>query len=302
LDSKVGPSTQEVAVAQGLVLEERRGRHLSLQYSSDAELGTIVAEFVRDGLRAAERVAYATDSDLATVTGRLAADQVGWEPALRSGALELITLADVEPGADGSRVTGVVARVQAFVETGLRDGFGALRIVSEAHAAAPAAETVEQMRTREALFDTLTATQPLTWLCLYDRRQFRPDVLTAAARAHDHSVADDLVYLDQMVTITRSSGRPGLRIVGEIDNLNAAALRQVLANMADESADGLTLEMSELRFIDVAGLRAIVDTATARPDITLRVQHANSVVTRQLSLCGWDRLPNLAVHPTRDDR
>jgi anti-anti-sigma factor len=287
-------------VAQGLTLEKRQGRHLYLQYSSDAELATIVAEFIRDGLRAGEKVGYVTGSDAATVAGRLAADQVACEPALRSGALALITLADGEPGADKSRVTGAAARVQAFVEAGMSEGYGALRIVSEAHVLAAAGETVEQMRTREALSDTLTATQPLTWLCLYDRRRFRPDFLTAAARAHDHSVADDLLYSDEIVAIKRYSGESGLRIVGEIDSSNAAVLQDLLGSVADESAEGLTLIMSELRFIDVAGLRAIVDTATARPDITLLVQDACSVFARVLRLCGWDALPNLALRTSGD--
>lgn len=286
-------------MAQGL-LEERQGRHRYLQYSTDAELGTIVAEFVRDGLRAGAKVAYVTGSDTATVSRRLATDQVAWEPALRTGALVIITLGDVERGGDQTPVTGVPARVQALVEAGLRDGYGALRIVSEAHVLAPGEETVEQMHTREALTDTLTATQPVTWLCLYDRRRFGPEFLAAAARVHGHGAADDLMFLDEMVAIARHSGGQGLRIVGEIDSFNAAAVRQVLESMADECTEALTLITSELRFIDVAGLRAIIETAIARPDITLLVQDANPVLTRLLSLCGWDRLPNLAVHPTGD--
>jgi anti-anti-sigma factor len=197
-------------------------------------------------------------------------------------------------------VAGVAARVQALVEAGRSDGDGALWLLTEAHVLAPAGESVEQMRIREARTDTLTARQPVTWLCLYDRRRFGPDFLTAAARAHDHSLASDLLYLDQIVTITRYPGGPAVSIVGEIDSSNAAALRHVLESMADEATADLRLIMSELRFIDVAGLRAIVETATARPDIMLLVQDVNSTFPRLLSLCGWDRLPNLAVHPAGD--
>jgi anti-anti-sigma factor len=282
------------------LLEERQGRHRFLEYFSDAELETIVAEFVRDGLRVGEKVAYVTGSDAATVARRLAAGQVAWQPALRSGALVVISIAEVESDAPESQVLGVAARVQTFLQAGLRDGYGALRIVSEAHVLAPAGETVEQMHTREALTDALTATQPVTWLCLYDRRRFPLNFLAAAARAHGHGAADNLLYLDESVAITRSSGGPGLRIVGEIDSFNAAAVRQVLESVADESTETLTLIMSQLRFIDVAGLRAIVETATARPATTFRVQDANPALTRLLSLCGWDRLPNLAIKSTAD--
>jgi anti-anti-sigma factor len=284
-------------VVQEQVLERRQGGHMCLEYASNQELGAIVGDFVGDGLRAGEKVGYVTGSDVATVTRWLDAEGVAWEPALGSAALVLIAQADLKADGDGSRVTALAARVRAFVEDGLSEGYRALRMASEVRALAPAGESVEQMRAREALADELTAAHPVTGLCLYDQRRFDREFLAAAARAHGGRATADVLCADDIVTITRQPGRPGLCIAGEIDGTNAAALRQTLAGMAGDCPDGVTLDLDELRFIDVAGLRAIVETATAWPQTPWLMVHASPVLARLFGVCGWDRLPNLPISP-----
>lgn len=262
-------------MAQDLVMEERQGRHLCLQYSSDAELHAIAGTFVREGLAAGDRVGYVSEADAATVAGRLRIQGVACEPALRSGQLVIIALADIDPDADESRVAGLAARVQAFIEEGMAEGYVALRLASEVHALAPRNETLSQMRSREALASELSAALPVTGLCLYDRRRFAEDYLVAASHEHDAGFDPEPLYADELVSIARHPDRPGLRIAGEIDLSNIAGLEQALTSVAEESADGLTLDVSALRFICVAGLRAIVRAAADRPDSSVTLADAD---------------------------
>lgn len=284
------------------MLNQHTGRHLCLQYSSEKELGAIVGEFVRGGLVAGEQIGYITGSDARTVISRLASEGVAWEPALRTSALVMICLSDLETGPDGSRTTATVARVQELVKAALSRGYPAVRVASEVHALAPEAETIEQMHAREALADGLTASFPLTRLCLYDRRHFADAYLTAAARAHDNCMTDDLIYFDDIATITRSPRDRELRIAGEIDAFNAVALRRAVADLAHGGAARVTLDVSALRFVDVAGLRAIVEVATARPHTMLTLAGATAKVVRMLEMCGWAPTPNLLVSPRERPR
>src|SRR6478672_12476923 len=109
------------------MLIQHTGRHLCLQYSSEKELGAIVGEFVRGGLVAGEQIGYITGSDARTVISRLASEGVAWEPALRTSALVMICLSDLETGPDGSRTTATVARVQELVKAALSRGYPAVR-------------------------------------------------------------------------------------------------------------------------------------------------------------------------------
>jgi anti-anti-sigma factor len=285
----------EEAVVREQMLNQHTGRHLCLQYSSEKELGAILGEFVRGGLVAGEQIGYITGSDAATVLRRLASEGVAWEAALRSSTLVLICLSDLETGPDGSRTTATVARVKELVKGALSRGYPAVRVASEVHALAPEAETIEQMRAREALADGLTASFPLTRLCLYDRRHFGDAFLTAAARVHDNCMTDDLIYFDDIATITRSPRGGELRIAGEIDAFNAVALRRAVADMAHGPAARVTLDVSALRFVDVAGLRGIVEVARARPHTMLTLTGATAKVVRMLEMCGWAQMPNLVV-------
>ena len=285
-------------MTQSLDLDKPQGKHLCAQYSSETELAALMAAFVREGLEAGEKVGWVTGADLATVTERLVAVGVAREAAVREGALVIISLTDGESDNNGSHVPRVGSLVQAFVEEGLCDGYPALRIASEVHALAPEQETVGQMAAREALADQLTASLPITGLCLYDRRRFSDQFLAEAVRAHSDEPAEDLLYMDDILILTRYLGRPGLCVKGAVDSFNAEFLRELLESVADLPSNQLTLSLTELRFIDVAGLRAIVETATSRPGTCLFLQDVSPLVVRMLSLCGWADLPNLAVCPT----
>jgi anti-anti-sigma factor len=115
-------------------------------------------------------------------------------------------------------------------------------------------------------------------------------------------MTDDVVYFDDIATITRSPQDWELRIAGEIDAFNAVALRRAVADMAHGPAAPVTLDVSALRFVDVAGLRAIVEVATARPHTMLTLAGAAAKVVRMLELCGWAPTPNLLVSPRERPR
>ena len=112
----------------------------------------------------------------------------------------------------------------------------------------------------------------------------------------DVRVFDVVLFADDQAVVTGAAGRAELRIVGEVDVSNAAALRSVLMVQPADSTDGLQVDASGLRFIDACGLRAVVEVAGARPH-AVRFVNATPAVLRLVAVCGWDQLPELAFVP-----
>jgi anti-anti-sigma factor len=105
-----------------------------------------------------------------------------------------------------------------------------------------------------------------------------------------HPVAP--VYADDSLEITPLGEPSGLRLVGSIDASNAGAVHAALADLPANS--DLVIDLTDILFCDVAGLRAIVETAqrrTAGHQLILRgiPEH----VRRTMIAAGWTTVPNL---------
>ena len=104
---------------------------------------------------------------------------------------------------------------------------------------------------------------------------------------------------DRLLHITPLADRAGLWVKGELDRSTLPALRQALDSMA---SGGFCVDLSDLVFIDVGGLRALV--AAAAPHNggghVLTLRSAPPHVRRLLDLTGWHKTPGLHLQdPTR---
>lgn len=88
--------------------------------------------------------------------------------------------------------------------------------------------------------------------------------------------------------------RNGYRLAGEIDLSNAGKLRSLTKGDGD-----LYLDMSELEFMDSAGLRAVIELCQALPPGHEVVLVAPSEgVRRLIEVTGVERVPNLRIEAT----
>jgi anti-anti-sigma factor len=83
---------------------------------------------------------------------------------------------------------------------------------------------------------------------------------------------------------------PTLRLSGQLDAETAASVAAVI----DERYDGrISLDLSGLEFVDVAGLRALRGT-NARP---IAIVAPSDAVRRLVGMLGWDSDPDVLVPP-----
>jgi anti-sigma B factor antagonist len=99
-----------------------------------------------------------------------------------------------------------------------------------------------------------------------------------------------------MLRIETNASARTLRLIGELDMASAPQLNALLAHVADESSD-LTLDLSELTFMDSTGLHAVVDLARALDACaTLMLLSPSPTVARVLDIAGLvESIPNLRI-------
>jgi anti-anti-sigma regulatory factor len=104
---------------------------------------------------------------------------------------------------------------------------------------------------------------------------------------------------DDVLRITKSGYLPGLIVAGEIDESTYPCLVQNLAAVARHG--DVHIDLGEVEFCDLAGLRAIVTLACSPggdPARRVTLHAAPRRVRRILQILGWDVMPGVAF----DDR
>jgi anti-anti-sigma factor len=110
------------------------------------------------------------------------------------------------------------------------------------------------------------------------------------------------VYDSGVLRITRAGSPPVVAISGEIDESTYAALVQALDDVAQDQSE-LHIDLSELVYCDLAGLRAMVRLTSgngAGPGRTVGLHRVPSQLRAVLDITGWDAIPGLAVTGPED--
>jgi anti-sigma B factor antagonist len=91
-------------------------------------------------------------------------------------------------------------------------------------------------------------------------------------------------------------------LTGEVDMSNAASIRQQIARSVTPDDDALLVDLSELSFIDSAGLHTLIELRTVlherRQQLLLCVSHG-STIERAMEIVGLPRA--VSVHSDRSE-
>jgi anti-anti-sigma factor len=105
--------------------------------------------------------------------------------------------------------------------------------------------------------------------------------------------AEDYVYIDKQLVIRRTAA--GLSISGVIDSYNVHSFSRSLNASLNGEGD-VNIELGELEFCDVSGIRALVGAAECLESGRRLVLHG---LPRQLrtvmALVGWADMPGLVI-------
>ena len=107
--------------------------------------------------------------------------------------------------------------------------------------------------------------------------------------------ANGPVYADSHLVVVRTDQPPGLRFAGEIDISNSDAVAQSV-RIALGDASRSHIDVSSLSFIDVSGIRALVDAAQDLGDGYQLLLHGLAPqLETVLRVTGWTDMPALVL-------
>ncbi|NAS21058.1 STAS domain-containing protein [Herbidospora sp. NEAU-GS84] len=263
------------------------GDHRSVAYSDEAELEPVLAPFIAEGLAGADKVLYLTDvTHPAVVTGLLRGWGVDTAGAVASGRLDIRRLEAFDPGA-------MVADVAAEAEQARSEGYRALRVTGEMSWAVRVG--TDRLAEFEAGIQRVYDTGAALGVCQFDKRLFAPGLLADLLR-HHRADDGDLLLETALLRIRRTFAPDGIQVEGEIDATSAADLARQLSEATGVVPGDLHVDLHGVTFIDLAGLRALVDTAKSLGDQReLVLGPVPDHVNHLMRLIGWHTAPGLRI-------
>jgi anti-anti-sigma regulatory factor len=283
---------------------DRSAVHACAIPASDEQLWEMTARFLAEGLAAGEQAVYFDDDGCAdAVLERLVDDRVPVLRPLTDGQLTVV----------GPEVTRAALRAPVDVAAGLvvdmiggavEAGYSGFRMTGQFSSGLVRSDGIS-LADYDAALDALLVGRPARTLCFYDRRHYPEEAIERMRALHGVEVDVPALYDDSMLRVTRP-GRYHLRLAGEVDHSNRPVLARLLASTLDDalrshdSPDRIEVDLSSLRFLDVAGAVALVHAAEGFPEShRLALTGARPGVLRVLDRCGAPFAAQLEVsaHP-----
>jgi anti-anti-sigma factor len=273
------------------VRKVRLGDHLCLPFSSDDEQREVLTTYILDGLARGERIIYYAGRTAPEEIGSwLAATGVDTDRIVDEGRLEIrphLFNGRFEPDVVITTLWGEVRQTRDAGYPGLRVSS---EMTSDLRPVADERALIEYENRLARVFDS----GELAAICQYDRRLFDQAAVTGVIACHPRVVQIDPLHDDHRLRITPTFDPRGLRVAGDVDLTTSGALASTLRLAANWPGPDVYIDLGELEFIDVAGVRAIVRAAAAlQPGRHLVVQRLAPALRKVFEIVGWDRVPGL---------
>ena len=267
----------------------RAGDHVCWTYADAADFSAAVLPFLEEGRRLGEHLLLIGSSRPELL--RALAPLPGRDELIAGGQLAVHTTAEAYAACGALSPAGQVAAYRGLVEAALARGRTGLRVAADVTALARRGpDGRRQLHVYEQLADAMMGSVAMTALCLYDA-SLEADVLGPITLLHPGQHAGDQEPLAHL------SGRgPSLSLHGEVDVTQADALFHALVDVACDTPGEVVLDLTDVRFLDIAGARALARaTQVLRgAGVRLRLVRVPRVAARCLALFdlgGGDTVP-----------
>ncbi|GAA2163509.1 MEDS domain-containing protein [Actinomadura napierensis] len=251
------------------------GDHLCLFFDSEAERRSVMATYVRDGVRAGHKVIYISDAvpgrDVAAWLGSRADagpdtvrpqedDGFDFAAALDAGHFVVRTAEETFLASGRFDPDESLELMATEIDLALVQGYPGVRIAGEARFSLRRWPGTERHGDFERMLDQVFMTTDLKAMaiCQFDRRWFDEARLAELEAGHMGRVRADDHYDDGALRITPTFAPPGAALAGVLDAATSPAAEKVLASVAS-TAGLLCLDLGGLTRCDEAGLRLLAD-------------------------------------------
>jgi hypothetical protein len=278
-DPPTGPDNTGARAVQ----RAERGDHLCAFHGTDDERRRLATAFVRSALGAGDRVLYIAQERGAD--GAAAVLEESADSPVDSGQFVVLDFAAVYGSPAAPDLDEALARLLQEAERSRTDGYPGLRVAMEMGDFVDVMPSLDAVTSWEETVTRAFADVGIIGLCQYDEHRVDPATQARIAAAHPAVAADD-------GTVPRATFRPteepwGLAVAGELDVSNTGAFAGALQARA-VAGRRLHLDLGDLRFTDVAAVRAVFRTAGELPEsCAVVLRRVPGHMHRLLGLLEW---------------
>jgi anti-anti-sigma regulatory factor len=224
--------------------------HACWSFDEQPEFIDAALEFLTDGLRLGQRIAYVGSESVAEQRERL--DPLGDVGGMiDKGTLQLFELTDLYRVGEPVDANAQLAIYSAATDVALAEGFTGLRVAAQVTDLVTEPETWEAHVRWESTADRVFSAKKLSALCGYQRSALPPQLLADLAAVHPaaNETAGPVPF-----HLFGEDG--GLVLTGEIDAFSSDAFDRVLG-YACNAEEPVSLDLKRLDFIDHRGLEIL---------------------------------------------
>jgi ABC-type transporter Mla MlaB component len=285
-----GRTPAAAAPTPGVGCAVRPGEHACCRYADACDAERVVTGFIYDGLQRGHKVMCLAADPMRALPAAL--DGVRGRP-LASGQVEIRSANEVYLPDGGFDVDRVLAFWAEALARALGDGYRGLSATADMSWAAGGDHGCEHVAEYERRLARVGEDGMLRMLCLYGQARFATGALWEISAAHDVEISPELAPIgrDADLACARVLRTGALRVAGELDYDCADTLADALRSRL---AGDLRVDLADLRFVDVVGMRAL----RTQPARRLSIAGASQPVRRLLALMGWDTDPQIEVLAT----
>lgn len=280
------------------------GDHLCLPYDNDLVRRSVLASFVADGLTAGEKIVYVSDGGepdavldwLRAEPGAALADLDG---AAADGRLVIVPAASAYLSTGRFDPDEVVAMFGNHLEMAMLQQHAGLRLTCEKTFSLRGWPGSERFAEFEEKIEAVFRGAPVNAmaLCQYDTRWFGRRSLEHLLGVHESgNVRADDVYDDGVLRISPLFLPPGLSLHGTVEESTFQALAAALERLG-ERTDLLCLDLADVDFCDMAGLRVMLDARTSPRgrERQLMLREVPEPIVELIHAAGWGGMPGIHV-------
>jgi hypothetical protein len=249
---------------------------------SDDAFDEALREFIAGGLERGERLLCVGDA----VIDRLQHTDV--HGLIASGTLETLSLAQAYDATHEFVPEEQLAYYDAAVQRAVDDGYRGLRVIADVTGLAADPACMDQLMRWEHLADEwMSRGTGLSAMCTYSA-ELPAEALAAATSVHPAARAPEFLA---SFRIFFDDGR--LVLAGSVDTFTAARLAALLAS-SPVAPHGVVLDVSRLRFLDVAACRTLGRWVRDGRTPPVTVHGASPMFRRMWRLMGLEEIAPLA--------
>lgn len=221
--------------------------HACWGFDREEEFVAAAIEFLEDGLRLGQRIAFVGSEPVGDQRERLAPlGDVG--RMVDAGTLQLFELGHLYRVGEPVDVEEQLAIYAAAADAALAEGYAGLRVAAQVTDLVRTPETWEAHLRWESAADRVLAPKSLSALCGYHREALPPQLLGDLAAVHPAANDDSPFHL--------FGEDGGLALSGEVDFFSREALERAL-ECAAEPDERPALDLAALEFIDHHGFEVL---------------------------------------------